>query len=362
MKSKNTLFSLLTLILLIIGSFSNVSANSPTDTPPTINEDKVVIGQSFTLKEDQILNGDLAVIGGYATLETGSKVNGDIAILGGTLEIRGTVTGDIQAIGGTVNLKDTSVIEGSFYNFGSNLNQESGARIEGSQISNLPFDFNFENLETANIPFESARRTTGFIAKFLWAILQIIAMGGLAMLVVLIAPTSTKRIATSIGKQPFTHWGIGLLTGFAFPAIIVVCLITIIFIPLGLIGIMAMIVTLVYGWIALGYEIGRRLFGNNSNLSPAVVAGLGTVMLSVVGRVLGAIPCIGWLLVSTLSLFGLGAIILTRVGTRDYPEFSPVTATTNNQSVLSSHELVSGDTTEKDNLTENENNSEQDLN
>ena len=116
-------------------------------------------------------------------------------------------------------------------------------------------------------------------------------------------------------------------------------------------------------------HVATRLFhlilapaGNNSNLSPAVVAGLGTVMLSVVGRVLGAIPCIGWLLVSTLSLFGLGAIILTRVGTRDYPEFSPVTATTNNQSVLSSHELVSGDTTEKDNLTEDENNSEQDLN
>jgi len=39
-----------------------------------------------------------------------------------------------------------------------------------------------------------------------------------------------------------------------------------------------------------------------------------------VARVLGAIPCVGWLLTTTLSLFGLGAIILTRVGARDYPE------------------------------------------
>ncbi len=354
MKIKNTLFSLIILILLILGSFSTVLANTSFDTPPTINEDKVVVGQSFTLKEDQILNGDLAIIGGNAKLETGSKVNGDIALIGGTLEINGTVTGNIQAIGGTVDLNGTATIEGSFYNFGSNLNQESGARIEGSQISNLPFDFNFGNIDTANIPFQSAQRTTGFIAKFLWAVMQIIAMGGLAMLVLLIAPKSTDRIATSIGKQPFTHWGIGLLTGFAFPAIIVVCMITIIFIPLGLIGIMAMVVALTYGWIALGYEIGRRLFGNNSNLSPAVVAGLGTVMLSVVGRVLGAIPCIGWLLVSTLSLFGLGAIILTRVGTRDYPEISTMPVNPNVRTVSADKELLSGDESKDVNSSEDQ--------
>jgi hypothetical protein len=322
MKKFNGLFSILMLLLILV-QVGSVSANTLVDPPPTINEDKVVLGQTFTLKENQTLNGDLAVIGGTAALKTSSKVNGGIAIIGGVLEIDGTVTGDIQAIGGTVTLNENAVIEGSFYNFGSNLHQMEGARIEGSQISNLPFDFNFEKIEipdTTSIPLEAARKTTNFISKFLWAILQIIAMGGLAMLVLLIAPKSTERISTAIGKQPLTHWGIGLLTAFAFPAVILVCLITIIFIPLGLIGIMALMVALTYGWIALGYEIGKRLFGSKSNLSPALIAGLGTIILSVVGRVIGAIPCIGWLLVSTLSMFGLGAIILTRIGTRDYPE------------------------------------------
>lgn len=326
MKKSNRVFSIFILLMLVIVQVSSVSANTLVDPPPTINEDKVVLGQTFTLKENQTLNGDLAVIGGTAALKTGSKVNGDIAIIGGVLEIDGNVTGDIQAIGGTVTLNENAVIEGSFYNFGSNLHQMEGARIEGTQISNLPFDFNFEKIEipdTTNIPLEAARRTTSFISKFLWAILQIIAMGGLAMLVLLIAPKSTERISTAIGKQPFTHWGIGLLTAFAFPAVILVCLITIIFIPLGLIGIMVMTVALIYGWIALGNEIGKRLFGSKSNLSPALIAGLGTVILSIVGRVIGAIPCIGWLLVSSLSMFGLGAIILTRIGTRDYPEVMP---------------------------------------
>ncbi len=326
MKKSKKLLSIFILLMLVLAHVSSVSANTLIDPPPTINEDKVVLGQSFTLKENQTLNGDLAVIGGTASLKTSSQVNGNIAIIGGVLEIDGIVTGDIQAIGGTVTLNQNAVIEGSFYNFGSNLRQMEGARIEGTQISNLPFEFDFgknDVPDTTNIPLEAARKTTNFITKFLWAILQIIAMGGLAMLVLLIAPKSTERISTAIGNQPFTNWGIGLLTAFAFPAVILVCLVTIIFIPLGLIGIMALMVALTYGWIALGYEIGKRLFGSKSNLSPALIAGLGTIILSVVGKVIGAIPCIGWLLVSTLSMFGLGAIILTRVGTRDYPEVIP---------------------------------------
>jgi len=323
MKKYNTFFSILFTMCLVFTLVSSVSANTKVNPPPSINEDKVVLGQSFTLLEDQILNGDLAVIGATATLKPGSQVNGSIAIIGGVLEIDGLVTGDVQAIGGTVNLKENALIKGSFYNFGSNLQQMDGARIEGTQISNLPFEFNFDDNDIPNLnnlPLEAARNTTSFLAKTLWAVLQIIALGGLAMLVVLLAPKSTNRIATAIGKQPFTHWGIGLLTAFAFPAVILVCIVTIIFIPLGLIGIMALTVAFTYGWIALGYEIGKRLFGSSSNLSPALIAGPGTVILSVVGRILGAIPCIGWLFVSTLSLFGLGAIVLTRIGTRDYPE------------------------------------------
>lgn len=326
MKNSNKLMSIIILMLLMIIHVGSVSANTSIDPPPNINEDKVVLGQSFTLKEDQTLNGDLAIIGGTATLQPGSLVNGNIAIIGGVLEIDGRVNGDIQAIGGTVTLNQDAVIEGSFYNFGSNLQQMDGSRIEGSQIANLPFNFDLNKIEVQNQtfkPLEAVRNTTGFITKFLWSILQIIAMGGLAMLVLLIAPNSTERISTAIGKQPFTHWGIGLLTVFAIPAAILVCLVTIIFIPLGLIGIMVLTVAIIYGWIALGYEIGKRLFGLKSNLSPALIAGFGTIILSVVGRVLGAIPCVGWLLVTTLSLFGLGAIVLTRVGTRDYPEIIP---------------------------------------
>ncbi len=326
MKPTKRILIFLIFMLFLMANLGVVSANTVMDQPPPINGDKVVVGQIFTLKEDQTLNGDLAVIGGTVNLETGSRVVGDVVIIGSTLEMDGTVTGNIMALGGSVSLGSNSVIEGSFNNYGSKLNQENGARIEGSQISNVPFEFNFDKFNSPEIPdtpVKAARQTAGFMAKMLWAVLQILAMGGLAMLILLIAPKPTERIANSIRKQPFTHWGVGLLTAFAFPAIIVVCFITIIFIPLGLIGIMAMVLAVFYAWIAMGYEVGRRLFNNQANLSQPVVAGLGTVIISVVGRILGAIPCIGWLLVSALSFFGLGALILTRVGSKDYPDIIP---------------------------------------
>lgn len=41
------------------------------------------------------------------------------------------------------------------------------------------------------------------------------------------------------------------------------------------------------------------------------------------------IPCIGWTIGAALSLFGLGAVILTRFGTRDYPIYETGTTQIN---------------------------------
>lgn len=322
MKSIKSILSMLLLLLLLTTSFSVVTAQT-VDPPPPLNEDKVVIGQTFILQEGQILNGDLAVIGATAILKEGSIVNGQVALIGGVLRVHGTVTGDIQALGGTVELKETATVQGSLFNFSSNLTQDDGAVINGQQISSLPFDFNFDNFtapDAPDLPLKTFQRATSIIGNFLWSILQILALAALAMLVILLAPKSTERIAGSIVKQPFVHWGIGLLSVFSIPAILVILMITIILIPISLLGFIVFAFCLIFGWIALGYAIGKRLFSeNNHNLSPAVVAGLGTLIITVIARLAALVPCVGWKVGAILSLFGLGAIILTRFGTRDYP-------------------------------------------
>jgi len=309
------------LILIFCATFTSFSVSAQSDNPPDINEDKVVIGHTFILKENQVLNGKLAIIGGTVILKQGSTVNGDIAIIGGAIEIEGTVNGDIQGLGGSINLLSTARISGSVYNFSTNLTREDGAVIDGQQIASLPFDLDFGDLSSPNIPKISEKNNfLGFIGNFLFSILQILAFGAFAMVIVLIAPKSTDRIARSIIKQPFVHWGIGLLTFFAIPAVLIILIVTIILIPLGIIGIFIFSFAILFGWLALGYAIGKRLFEIGSrNYSPALVAGLGTIILTMIARFSALIPCIGWTIGVLLSLFGLGAVILTRFGTRDYP-------------------------------------------
>ncbi len=322
MKITKKIIPIVLLILLGLTSHSVFAAPAYAP-PPPINEDKVVIGQNFILQEDQVLNGDLAIVGATAILKEGSRVNGDIALIGGVLRVNGTITGNIQALGGSVELKQTAVVDGSLFNFSSSLSQEDGAVINGQQISSLPFEFNFGDItipETPNIVINPFQRIAGFVGNVLWSILQILALSALAMLIILLAPKSTDRLAKSIAKQPFVHWGIGLLSVFSIPVILVILLITIILIPISLVGFIIFALSMIYGWIALGYTVGLRLFSNkNHSLSPAVIAGLGTLIITIIARFAAIVPCIGWTVGAALSLFGLGAIVLTRFGTRDYP-------------------------------------------
>lgn len=305
-----------------------------TTNPPNISGDKVVLGQSFILIEDQILDGDLAIVGGTALLEKNSQVNGDIAVIGGHLVINGTVHGDIQAIGGSLNLGETARVDGSLYDFGGTLTQYDGAVILGQQIANLPFNFHLGNDNSAqpnipNIPVTKTSPFIKFIGGFLLSILQIFSLSALALILVLIAPKSTERISNAIIKQPFVHWGIGLLTVLVLPIVLILLVITLILSPLAVIGILVFGIVLIYGWINLGNAIGKRLFVNkSSSMSPALVAAIGTLILSSIARISALVPCIGGFLVGLVSLCGLGAIILTRFGTREYSISSPARATT----------------------------------
>jgi hypothetical protein len=319
-KTRNFLLPIL-LFVLFLGLPSPVLAQ--TDPPPTIQGDKVVVGQTFILKEDQTLNGDLVVIGGTAILKTNANVSGDVVLIGGVMDVFGKVNGDVTSLGGSLNLMNTAIISGSLINFGSTIAQQEGATIQGQQIANLPFSFNFNEapfVEQVPVPNLSVQRVGGFIGTLLWAIVQVLAVAALAILVFLLFPKPTERVSSALANQPFVNWGIGLLTAFAAPIAFVVMIITIILIPLGLIGFLVLGFALLFGWISLGYEIGRRLLkGSTTELSPALVAGLGTLILTAVARLAAVIPCVGWTVGAVLALFGLGAVVLTRAGTRNYP-------------------------------------------
>ncbi len=309
---------LFTLVLVLALMFpTQAFAQGPDD-------GKVVVGGSYTLEEDDTLDGDLAIFGGTAILEEGSTVNGAIVISGGSLTINGTVDGDVTAIGGNVVLGSTSVIDGDVNVVGGNLSKEDGYTVDGRINIGQPGDFEFD---VPNVPSirEPGRVDFSPIGDFMWGIFRALALSALAMLVALFVVQPTQRVKSHIISQPVMAGAFGLLTLVVAPALIVVLSITLILIPVALVGILLLGIAVVYGWIVVGLEVGNRM----ANLfrvtwSDPVAAGIGTLTLTLVASMIGIIPCVGWIGWFIIGMIGLGAVILSRFGTRSYA--APVVA------------------------------------
>jgi hypothetical protein len=118
---------------------------------------------------------------------------------------------------------------------------------------------------------------------------------------------------------PIISGGFGLLTIFVAPIVLVMIAITLIGIPISLLGILVLGFAGFLGWAAIGTEIGNRIArGFKSQWHIAVSAGVGTLLLTLVADLIGLIPCVGWVTPFFLSMLGLGAVVLTRLGTREY--------------------------------------------
>lgn len=283
-------------------------------------DDKVIFGDTYTLSSGQTQNGNLAVLGGTATLEADSQVNGDVALMGGTLEINGTVSGNVSTLGGTLFLNDNAVIRGDVTMMGGTLHRSANARISGSLINGVirPFQLDFPNWPL-NINWPGGFRFTP-IWNFFSSMFSSLLLAALAVFVVLLWPRPVDRVARSMVAQPAISGGLGLLTVVVTPALLILLAITIILIPLSLLGILVLGIGLLLGWIALGQEIGNRIAGMfKQQWNPALSAGLGTLVLNVVAYGINWIPCIGWLVVIIAALIGLGGVIVTRFGTQIYP-------------------------------------------
>jgi hypothetical protein len=160
----------------------------------------------------------------------------------------------------------------------------------------------------------------------LWFIFRLFVWAALAALVTLFVPNPMNRVARTIVDQPVLSTGVGLLTAIVAPLFLVVMAITIILLPVSLLGALVLVIAWIFGRIALGMEIGRRIGAMFDRQWPyGLAAGVGTFVLALVVDGVGElIPCVGWLLPAFVGVLGVGAVLLTRFGTQTYPPYQSV--------------------------------------
>jgi hypothetical protein len=139
-------------------------------------------------------------------------------------------------------------------------------------------------------------------------------------------------VGQAIVGQPFIAGTLGLLTVILTPLALLLLIVTILLIPVALVAVIALVLAAVFGWIALGLEIGQRFTAAiKQQWHPSLAGGLGTFVLALIANSLGSIPivnCIGWLVPFMVTLLAIGGVIMTRFGAR--PAESPVAAIASN--------------------------------
>ena len=301
---------------------------------------------AYTLEAGQQVMGDLVVFGGPVMLRVGSVLAGDLTVFGtveiereatldgqlvvfGSADVAGAIEGDVFAADGLA-LRSTAVVAGDVAVAGT-LNQHPDAVVLGTVKRMREGDWQWPGgivlprfVPGSGNSGGSGSSTPRWVT-FLWRVTRgiatIVVMALLALVMVSLWPTHLERVSRTIEEAPLLSFGVGLLALILSGLVAVLLAITICLSPLALVGLVAIGIGLLMGWVALGLALGRRVMSGLMGRVPAtatVAALVGTTLVTAllaVSRVLGALNA---LLVFLLVPPVAGAVLLTRFGSRPY--------------------------------------------
>ncbi len=314
---KIKILSLLLLLTLVVLPLQSVQAKG------ILEDGKLIFGDNYTLKEGEVLDGDLVVFGGNVTIEDGATVNGSVVVFGGNINANGSISQEVVAFGGNIQLGETAIVNGDVVLYGGNLDADPKAQMKGETFTNVdaPAVPAIPAIPAIpGIPSVSTAPSVPSVVDFggnplfnaLNVILRALAIGALAMLVSVFLQPQIDRVSQTVASQPLVAGGFGLLTVFIAPFAIVLLVITILLIPIAIIGVFILILAWLFGTIAMGQEVGERFTrAINKTWAPVLTTSFGTFMLVLVSGFLGMIPCFGGIIVALLGLMAIGASMMT---------------------------------------------------
>lgn len=335
---KSTLTRILLLLALLLLPTASIHAQSKN------NNDVLLFGQNYTLREGETLNGSIAVFGGNIEIqkdaevngsivvfggnisfEEGTTINGDVAVFGGNVTVTGIVNGDIVLFGGQALLESNSKVR-NIATFGGQVTQEEGATVTGEITNNTP-----PNVDTPSIPDTPTSPDVKVNVNPFWNALgkfgRAVLIAVIAMLLALFLQPQLDRTANTITRQPFIAGSYGLLVFIALPVALLIMVVTLILIPVAAIVILLVPLAWLFGIVALGQEVGERFTkAINQVWAPVLSTGFGTFLLMLVIGFVEMIPCVGWLPSLAVTLVSIGAAMITLFGTRNPPGYMPISA------------------------------------
>ena len=245
---------------------------------------------------------DQIVLTGRAEVRAGERVD-TVVILDGQAVIDGSVDGSVVALNGDIRV--TGTVDEAVVALRGRAIIESGARVGGDVVSSespqvAPGATVDGETRTMRVSF----RALGWFFWAAWWVAVTLSLLLLGLLLLRLAPAAMTASLTVARNETGRAIGWGIAVAVGLPILSVAVLFTLLGIPLGLLGLVSLVLLCSLGYLVAALAIGRSLVKEPRSVYLSFLAGL------VVLRLAGLVPVLGGLAAFLASALGLGALVV----------------------------------------------------
>ncbi|WP_280588339.1 cell shape determination protein CcmA, partial [Halorubrum sp. Boch-26] len=239
-----------------------------------------------------------AVAASFERTETG-RIDGSLDVGAGSITVDGAVGGDVRAAADSVVLGPNADVGGEFRYDADEFTESPDATVAGGVVEDTDLRGD------TGVAFGSDLAPSWFGSVYGIAVNLV-----LGAVLLLAFPRFSRDVAARVGGDSLRSGGVGLLALIGTPILLVLVAITVVGIPLALVGVAAYLAAIwvasVYGRYALGSLILDRLGRPNRWIA---------LLVGVIGvAAIGLVPWVGGLADLLVLLLGLGALALALRG------------------------------------------------
>jgi len=283
----------------------------------------------------KVVQGNIIKVWNDLQVPVQDDVRGNVVVIFGDSEISGRVDGNVVVLFGNLLLDDSAEVSGTIVQVGGWLDQDEDATVG--------------DIVTVDLwPGDGDGSVLGFLGQGILPFLMCQGTFLLTVLLSIIAVIAAPRkrfqaITETLRLSPGPSLGLGLVAGLmgqlVVAVLMAVLILTVIGIPLALLVFVAMVIVIIVSIAVTGVALGERIcrkFGSGCS-SPwlTVVLGLGVLhIVSFLGSVLTLSPgmelaanvlvILGMIIKTLAFLFGLGALVVSRYGSRNPADPRPL--------------------------------------
>jgi hypothetical protein len=265
--------------------------------------DRTVFGGTLRVEKGETAK-DVTVLGGAAAIY--GNVSGDMTILGGSAHLYpgAHVSGDVEMMGGQLRLDDGSIVDGDVNVVGGALDRAPGAQVHGSVASgghgHDDDDDDHEQKPPETKVAKAARTFGGHVTRT--AMLFVFGAILLALL--------TRRMGyleVEAAQRPMRSFALGIVGSICFVVVAGLLCVTLIGIPVAVVGALAAVFAAYAGICAVLTAVGGVML-RRWTINPYLHLAAGCALFLLIGL----IPYVGAWVTVIVVFTGIGVVVATR--------------------------------------------------